>query len=70
MAEEDGVVAGIEQDEDLVLQSVGDEVEDDRDLLLEPLQLHDVICELHARGDFRRVHAVDRLHASGPWKTT
>jgi hypothetical protein len=47
-----------------------DEVEEDRGLTLEHLQLHDAICEPHARGDFHPMYAVDHLYASGPWKTT
>jgi hypothetical protein len=70
MAVEDDVVARVEQDCEMMLRGVGDEVEDDRGLLLEPLQLRDGICEVRAREDFRRMYAIAQLHASGPWKTT
>lgn len=58
MAEEDDVLAQVEQEGDMQLLGKDDEavheVEDDRGQPLEPLRLHDEIYEGRARGDFRR----------------
>jgi hypothetical protein len=58
MAEEDDVLAQIEQEGDMQLLGVDDEVEheveEDRDQPLEPLRPRDEICERHAQEGFHR----------------